>query len=66
MLKNCTNNFPSTYKWDKTPAHSVKYLEVLVNEHLKWTKQLTQIKIKLNPAIGILSKLRNITNHITP
>ena len=44
------------------PAHSVKYLGVLLDEHLKWKKQVTQVKIKLNRAIGVLSKLRNKTN----
>ena len=47
------------------PAHSVKYLGVLLDEHLKWTKQVIQVKIKLNQAIDILSKLQNITNRNT-
>ena len=29
------------------PAHSVKYGGVLLEEHLKWTKQVAQVKIKL-------------------
>ena len=29
------------------PTHSVKYGGVLLEEHLKWTKQVTQVKIKL-------------------
>ena len=40
-----------------TPAHSIKCLGVLLDEHLKLTKQVTQVKTKLNRAIGILSKL---------
>ena len=48
-----------------TPTHSVKYLGVLLDEHLQWTKQVTQVKVKLNWANGILSKLRNITNRNT-
>ena len=44
------------------PAHSVKYLGVLLDEHLQWTKQLSNVKIKLNRAIGILSKLRHNSN----
>ena len=53
------------------PAQSLKYLGVLLDEHLQWTKKLSNVKIKLNRAIGILSKLRhnssldilNITYH---
>ena len=41
------------------PTQSVKYLGVLLDEHLQWTKQLSNVKIKLNRAIGILSKLRH-------
>ena len=36
-----------------------------MSEQLKWTKQATQVKIKLNRAIGILRKLQNITNRNT-
>ena len=45
-----------------TPPQFVKYLGVLVDEHLQWTKQLSNVKIKLNRAIGILSKLRDNSN----
>ena len=38
------------------PAHSVKYLGV--DEHLLWNKQIAHIKMRLNRAIGILSKLQ--------
>ena len=41
------------------PTQSVKYLGVLFDEQLQWTKQLSNVKIKLNRAIGILSKLRH-------
>ena len=40
------------------PSHTVKYLGVLLDEHLHWNKQLNQVKMKLNRAIRILSKLR--------
>ena len=40
------------------PTHSVKDLGVLIYEHLLWNKQIAQIKMSLNRAIGILSKLR--------
>ena len=33
---------------------SVKYLGVLPDEHLHWTKQLNHIKTRLNQAIGML------------
>ena len=37
------------------PTSSVKYLRVLLDEHLIWS----HIQMKLNRAIGILSKLRS-------
>ena len=36
------------------PTHS----GVLIDEHLLWNKQTAQIKMRLNRAIGMLSKLR--------
>ena len=42
--------------------HSVKYLGVLLDEHMSWNEQIYQIKLKLNRAIGILSKLRSHAN----
>ena len=42
-----------------TSTNTVKYLDVFLDEHLLWSKQLNYIKAKLNPAIGILIKLRN-------
>ena len=44
------------------PIHSVKYLGVLLDEHMSWNEQIYQIKLKLNRAIGILSKLRSHAN----
>ena len=41
------------------PIHSVKYLGVLLDEHMSWNEQIYQTKLKLNRAIGILSKLRS-------
>ena len=35
-----------------SPSQSVKYLGVLLDEHLQWNDQITLIKIKLNHAIG--------------
>ena len=40
------------------PTHSVKYLGVLIDEHLLWNKQIVQIKMRLNRTIGMLSKVR--------
>ena len=40
------------------PTHSVKYLGVLIDEHLLWNKQIVQIKMRLNRATVMLSKLR--------
>ena len=47
------------------PTHSVKYLGVLIDEHLLWNKQVAQIKMRFNRAIGMLRKLRiNANFHI--
>ena len=40
------------------PTHSVKYLGVLIDEHLLWNKEIVQIKMRLNRATVMLSKLR--------
>ena len=40
----------------------MKYLEVLLDEHMSWNKQIYQTKLKLNRAIGIISKLRSHAN----
>ena len=42
--------------------HSVKYLRVLLDEHMSWNEQIYQIKLKLNRSIGILSKLCSHVN----
>ena len=44
------------------PVQSVKYLAVLLDRHLQWTEQLSNVKIKFNRAIDILSKLRHTSN----
>ena len=44
------------------PTKSVKYLGVRLDEHLHWNEQISQVKMKLNRAIGILSKLRYNAN----
>ena len=43
-------------------SQSVKYLGVLLDEHLQWNDQIAQLKIKLNRAIGILSTVRHGAN----
>ena len=40
----------------------MKYLGVLLDEHLHWNEKISQVKMKLNRAIGILSKLRYNAN----
>ena len=35
---------------------------VLLDEHMSWNEQIYQIKLKLNRALGILSKLRSHVN----
>ena len=45
-----------------SPSLSVKYLGVLLDKHLQWNDQIAHVKIKLNRAIGILSKIRHNAN----
>ena len=50
-------------KWRRlTPISTVKYLGILLDEHLSWTKQVNWVNSKLNQTIRILSKLRHITS----
>ena len=44
------------------PTKSVKYRGVVLDEHLHWNEQISQLKVKLNCTTGILSKLRYNTN----
>ena len=41
-----------------TATSSVKYLGVLLDDHLIWSKQINYVTTKLNQAIGILSKVK--------
>ena len=41
-----------------SPAISMKYLGILLDEHLTLSPQISHVQMKLNQAIGILSKLR--------
>ena len=45
-----------------TPTSTVKYLGVLLDDHLLWSKQINHVTTKLNQAIDILSTLRNNTS----
>ena len=47
-----------------SPSESVIYLWVLLGKYLQWNDQIFQVKIKLNCAIGILSKIRHNANPI--
>ena len=40
----------------------MKYLGVLLDEHLSWNEQIYQTKLKLNHTTGILSKLHSHAN----
>ena len=44
------------------PTPSVKYLGVLLDEHLTWSPQILYVQMKFNRAIGILSELRYQTD----
>ena len=41
---------------------TVRYLGILLDEHLLWTKQVNWVNSNLNQTIGILSKLRYNTS----
>ena len=45
-----------------TPTSTVKYLGVLLDDNLLWSKQINHVTTKLNQAIVILSTLRNNTS----
>ena len=45
-----------------TPVNTVKYLGILLDEHLQWSKQLAHVQVKLNRGTGILNQLRHNTN----
>ena len=40
----------------------MKYLGVLLDEHMSWNEQIYQTKLKLNRVTGILSKLHSHAN----
>ena len=40
----------------------MKYLAVLLDEHMSWNEQIYQIKLKLNCTMVIFSKLRSHAN----
>ena len=43
------------------PAYSVKYLGVLIDQHLSWTDHINALSDKLRRATGLLAKLRHYT-----
>ena len=48
------------------PTSSVKYLGILLDENLTWSPQISNVQMKLNWAIGKLSKLRYQANIYIP
>ena len=45
-----------------TPFNTVKYVGIVLDEHLLWTEQVNWVNSKLNQTIVILSKLRYSTS----
>lgn len=44
------------------PTRAVKYLGILLDQHLEWSKRISQVEIKLSRAIGGLNNLRHRAN----
>ena len=47
------------------PSTHVKYLGILIDQHLKWNFQINELSTKLSRAIGMLSKIRYYVNQKT-
>ena len=63
--QNAKSNNSVKIKLDRKrlfPTSSVKYLGILLDQHLTWSPQISHVQMKLNQAIGILSKLRYQAN----
>ena len=45
-----------------TPVNTVKYLGILLDKNLQWSKRLSHVQVKLNRRIEILRKLRHNTS----
>ena len=41
------------------PKQQVKYLGIILDEHLNWESHVSNLKLKLNRSIGMLSKIRH-------
>ena len=44
------------------PTRTVKYLEIILDQHQEWPTHMSQVEMKLSRAIGVLSKLRHKAN----
>ena len=47
------------------PSKFVKYLGILIDEHLNWHAHQTALSTKLSRAIGMLYKIRHFVDHAT-
>ena len=47
------------------PSKSVKYLGLIIDEHLSWDSHIHILKAKLNRAVGMLAKIRHYVPHTT-
>ena len=62
--KNIKLDYCVKFRRRMTPISTVKYLGLLLDEHLLWTMQVNWVSSKLNQTTGILSKLRYSTSYL--
>ena len=63
IFRNQTSNITNKYKFKIngqkiTPTNTIKYLGITLDKYLTFTPHFSQLNLKLNRAVGILSKLR--------
>lgn len=44
------------------PTRTVKYLGILLDQNLQWSKQISEAEMKLSQSVGTLGKLRDKKN----
>ena len=57
--KQITKHLSFRISGQKITCSKVRYLEIILEEHLDWNLDINSLKCKLNRAIGILSKIQH-------